>query len=108
MSSREPRPTILVGCDRSDRRAALWFAGRQAGARDRVLVVHAYELPPDCLGSAYHDRFLSDRRDRGEALLQQTKPMMSHRGSEYTALYTGIIDKIGKYFNTQVSGFDAA
>jgi len=36
-----------------------------------------------------------------EVLLQQTKPMMSHRGSEYTALYTGIIDKIGKYFNTQ-------
>ena len=35
-----------------------------------------------------------------EVLLQQTKPMMSHRGGDYTALYTGIVDKIGKYFNT--------
>lgn len=35
-----------------------------------------------------------------DVLLQQTKPMISHRGSEYTALYTGIIGKIGKYFAT--------
>src|SRR4030067_2515987 len=35
-----------------------------------------------------------------EVLLQQNRPMMSHRGSEYTAFYTGIIDKIGKYFAT--------
>jgi len=36
-----------------------------------------------------------------EVLLQQTRPMISHRGSEFTALYTGIIDKLGKYFATQ-------
>jgi len=71
MSSREPTPTILVGYDRSDpARAALVFAARQAGARGRVFVVHAYELPPNALGSPYYDRFLSDRRDRGAALLR--------------------------------------
>ena len=36
-----------------------------------------------------------------EVLLQQTRPMISHRGSEFTALYTGIIDKLGKYFATK-------
>jgi aspartate aminotransferase-like enzyme len=35
-----------------------------------------------------------------DVLLQQTRPMISHRGSEYTALYSGIIDKLGKYFAT--------
>ena len=71
MSSREPTPTIVVGYDGSDpARAALVFAARQAGTRGRLFVVRAYELPPDFLGSPYYDRFLSERRDRGEALLR--------------------------------------
>lgn len=61
----------MVGYDGSDpARAALVFAARQAGTRGRVFVVHAYELPPDFLGSPYYDQFLSERRDRGEALLR--------------------------------------
>jgi len=36
-----------------------------------------------------------------EVLLQQTKPMIGHRMAEYTELYTGIIDKLGKYFRTE-------
>ena len=61
----------MVGYDGSDpARAALVFAARQAGTRGRLFVVHAYELPPDFLGSPYYDRFLSERRDRGEALLR--------------------------------------
>jgi len=71
MSSGEPPPTIVVGYDGSDpARAALLFAARQAGPDGRVFVVHAYELPPDFLGSPYYDRFVSDRRDRGAALLR--------------------------------------
>jgi nucleotide-binding universal stress UspA family protein len=71
ISSGESTPTIVVGYDGSDpARAALVFAARQAGTRGRVFVVHAYELPPDFLGSPYYDHFLSERRDRGEALLR--------------------------------------
>ena len=71
MSSEETTPTIVVGYDGSDpARAALVFAARQAGTRGRVFVVHAYELPPDFLGSPYYDHFLSERRDRGAALLR--------------------------------------
>ncbi|MGB9636530.1 MAG: pyridoxal-phosphate-dependent aminotransferase family protein [Thermoplasmata archaeon] len=36
-----------------------------------------------------------------EVLLQQTKPMIGHRSDEYTKLYTGIIEKLQKYFNTK-------
>ena len=71
MPSREPAPTVVVGYDGSDpARAALVFAARQVGTRGRLFVVHAYELPPDFLGSPFYDRFLSERRDRGEALLR--------------------------------------
>jgi nucleotide-binding universal stress UspA family protein len=72
MASLEPKPTIVVGYDGSDAsRAALLFAARQAGPRGRVFVVHAYELPPDFLGWPDYDRLLSERRDRGEALLRE-------------------------------------
>jgi nucleotide-binding universal stress UspA family protein len=67
----EPAPTIVVGYDGSDAaRAALLFAARQAGAKGRVFVVHAYELPPDFLGSPNYDRLLSERRAHAEALLE--------------------------------------
>ena len=36
-----------------------------------------------------------------EVLMQQTRPMIGHRSSEYTQLYVGIIEKLGKYFNTK-------
>jgi len=36
-----------------------------------------------------------------DILLQMAKPLIGHRSSEYTALYTGIIDKLTKYFNTK-------
>jgi nucleotide-binding universal stress UspA family protein len=71
MASEESAPTIVVGYDGSDAaRAALVFAARQAGPEGRVFVVHAYELPPDFLGSPNYDRLLSEHRDRGEALLR--------------------------------------
>ena len=70
MASPEPTPTIVVGYDGSDAaRAALLFAARQAGARGRIYIVHAYELPPDFLGSPNYDHLLSQRRDHGRALL---------------------------------------
>lgn len=62
----------MVGYDGSDpARAALLFAARQAGPRGRVFIVHAYELPPDFLGSPFYDRLLAERRDRGAALLEE-------------------------------------
>lgn len=72
MVQQEPHPTITVGYDGSEAsRAALLFAARQSGPHGRVFVVHAYELPPDFLGSPNYERALSERRGRGEALLDE-------------------------------------
>jgi nucleotide-binding universal stress UspA family protein len=72
MTRPDRTPTLVVGYDGSDAaQAALLFAARQAGASGRVFVVHAYELPPDMLGSPNYDRILSERRGRGEALLRE-------------------------------------
>ena len=35
-----------------------------------------------------------------EVLKEQTRPLIGHRHADYTALYTGIIDKLGRYFET--------
>lgn len=71
MSSPERAPTIVVGYDGSiASRAALVFAARQAGTSGRVFVVHAYELPPDMLGSPNYGQILAERRGRGETLLR--------------------------------------
>jgi nucleotide-binding universal stress UspA family protein len=72
MGSTERSATIVVGYDGSDAaQAALLFAARQAGPTGRVFIVHAYELPPDFLGSPNYDRILSERRGRGEAVLRE-------------------------------------
>ena len=61
---------IVVGYDGSEAsRAALTLAARRAGRRGKVFVVHAYELPPDFLGSPNFERLLSERKDHGRALL---------------------------------------
>ncbi|HTP18540.1 MAG TPA: universal stress protein [Solirubrobacteraceae bacterium] len=66
----ERRPVIVVGYDGSEAsRAAVTMAARRAGRRGIVFVVHAYELPPDFLGSPNFERLLSDRKDHGRALL---------------------------------------
>jgi nucleotide-binding universal stress UspA family protein len=36
-----------------------------------VFIVHAYDLPPDFLGSPDYEQRLSDRRGRGDALLRE-------------------------------------
>jgi nucleotide-binding universal stress UspA family protein len=70
MTPSERRPVIVVGYDGSQpSRAALTLAARRAGRRGRVFVVHAYELPPEFLGSPSFDRLLSERKDHGRALL---------------------------------------
>ncbi|MGZ4234124.1 MAG: universal stress protein [Solirubrobacteraceae bacterium] len=72
MDSTERSATIVVGYDGSDAaQAALLFAARQAGPTGRVFIVHAYDLPPDFLGSPNYDRILSERRDRGETVLRE-------------------------------------
>ena len=42
-----------------------------------MFVVHAYELPPDFLGSPDYDRLLSHRKDLGRALLAAIPPTVS-------------------------------
>lgn len=69
-ASSERRPVIVVGYDGSEpSRAAITAAARAAGRRGRVFVVHAYDLPPDFLGSPNYDRLLSEREEHGRALL---------------------------------------
>jgi len=69
---------IVVGYDGSEAsRAAVTVAARRAGRRGRVFVVHAYELPPDFLGSPNFDRLLSERKDHGRALLY-AMPLMGN------------------------------
>jgi nucleotide-binding universal stress UspA family protein len=64
------RPVIVVGYDGSEpSRVALAVAARRAGNSGRVFVVHAYELPPDFLGSPNFERLLAERQDHGRALL---------------------------------------
>jgi nucleotide-binding universal stress UspA family protein len=68
--STERKPVIVVGYDGSEAsRAALALAARRAGRRGKVFVVHAYELPPDFLGSPNLERLLSERKNHGRALL---------------------------------------
>jgi nucleotide-binding universal stress UspA family protein len=67
----DSRPVVVVGYDGSDAaRAALQFAARQAGDSGQIFLVHAYELPPEMLGSPNYDRILIEHRERGEALLR--------------------------------------
>ncbi len=61
---------IVVGYDGSVvSRVALGVAARRAGSDGLVYVVHAYELPPDFLGSPNFDHLLSERKHRGRAML---------------------------------------
>ena len=70
MTRTDRRPVMVVGYDGSEpSRAALSLAARRAGRRGLVFVVHAYELPPDFLGSPNFDRLLSERKDHGRAML---------------------------------------
>lgn len=64
--------TILVGYDGSDAaRRALAEAARRAGPGGTVLVVHAYEPPPDWMGRPGYQRILDAHRGRGEELLAE-------------------------------------
>ena len=67
----ERRPTIVVGYDGSPAsRAAVGVAARRAGPGGRVIVVHAYDLPPDFLGSPDYGGILAGRQAHGRALLE--------------------------------------
>jgi aspartate aminotransferase-like enzyme len=37
-----------------------------------------------------------------DILIQQAKPLIGHRGKDFTALYVGIIEKLKKYFDTKM------
>ncbi|MGO9751769.1 MAG: universal stress protein [Solirubrobacteraceae bacterium] len=72
MSTSIATPTLVVGYDGSEAsRAALLFAARQAGAGGRVIIVHAYELPAELIGGTHDDQLLSQRGERGAALLRE-------------------------------------
>ncbi len=63
-------PTIVVGYDGSQvSRAAVEVAARRAGSDGRVIVVHAYDLPPDFLGTPRYGELLTERQVNGRAIL---------------------------------------
>lgn len=71
MSDRAAGPTIVVGYDGSDAsREALRRAARRAAPDGLVVVVHAYDLPPDLLGSPDYGGLLAGRQAHGRALLE--------------------------------------
>ncbi len=61
---------MVVGYDGSEvSRVALRVAARRAGNGGLVYIVHAYELPPDFLGSPNFEHLLSERKNHGRAML---------------------------------------
>lgn len=71
MPTSRPHPIVVVGYDGSESgRAAVALAARHAGRRGKVFVVHAYDAPPDFLGSPNFGHLLEERRAHGEALLE--------------------------------------
>lgn len=71
MSERAHHPVIVVGYDGSDpSRAAVQRAAQRAAPDGLVVVVHAYDLPPDLLGSPDYGGLLARRQAHGRALLE--------------------------------------
>jgi nucleotide-binding universal stress UspA family protein len=69
-SAHDHRPVLVVGYDGSElAQAALTLAAQRAGATGKVFIVHAYELPPDFLGSPNFEHMLSERKNHGRAVL---------------------------------------
>ena len=59
--------TIVVGYDGSpSSAAAVEHAARQAAGGGRVVVVHAYEVPPDYMGAPYYEDMLAEATRRSE------------------------------------------
>ena len=70
MADDRRRPTIVVGYDGSQAsRAAVEIAAQRAGSGGRVIVVHAYDLPPDFLGTPNYGELLTERQVKGRAML---------------------------------------
>lgn len=111
-------PTIVVGYDGSPAsRAALRVATRQATPSGRVLVVHAYDLPPDDLGYPEYGYVLAHHHADGETLLDAVT--LSARGDiEYeTELLGGpaaqVLQSVARIYHADeivigVGGGDAA
>ena len=63
---------VVVGFDGSElSHAAVAAARAQAGNDGKVIVVHAYWLPPDFLGWAEYDRLLAKRQSHARAALDE-------------------------------------
>jgi len=70
MGSPESGKAIVAGYDGSEAScAAVALAARRAGQDGTVVVVHAFELPPDFLGWPNYEQLLHERQDHGRALL---------------------------------------
>ena len=55
------KPLIVVGFDGSDSsRAALKIGATRAGGSGRLVIVHAYALPRDFVGTPYYQNLLDD------------------------------------------------
>jgi len=71
MAADQPK-CVVVGFDGSEvAHAAVAAAREQAGNGGKVIVVHAYGLPPDFLGWAEYDHLLTKRQSHARAALDE-------------------------------------
>jgi nucleotide-binding universal stress UspA family protein len=68
----EPAQRIVVGYDGSeDAKAALAYARKHLKRNGELVVVHAYQAPPEWQGSWYHGAALGARLAQGERILEE-------------------------------------
>jgi nucleotide-binding universal stress UspA family protein len=91
-AGRKPQTgAVVVGYDGSEfARAALDYGrerARETGAP--LIVVHAYDAPPDWLGRPYYQRALDDRQARGRELLAELEEQLGSGAGVETDLVEG-------------------
>ena len=61
---------MVVGYDGSEpAREAVRYAARQVGETGRVVLVYAFDPPPDYLGTPFYERHLAEHEGHGRAVL---------------------------------------
>ena len=74
MAHGTPSPRFVVGYDGSPAAlAAVREAARRAGAAGRLIIVHAYELPPEALGWPLYETAVKDATTDAEALVDSLR-----------------------------------
>jgi nucleotide-binding universal stress UspA family protein len=70
--SADSAPCVVVGYDGSESsREAVRYAMRRAGPSGRIVLVHAFDLPPSFLGTPYYEHHLEQHELHGRAVLDE-------------------------------------